>query len=415
MGRKRVLIVGGGYAGVSAAALLCCQFEVTLLDPKTFFEPAPMAPHSLVVPASAPATLVDFPAAWHPKQGLLVGLTSNGARGTATLQSGEAREFDYALLATGSSYPGAIKPPVDQLTDRAARLKAVSDVGRQVAAAAAVVVVGGGSVGIEVAAEVAERFPGKKVTLVCSGGLLERMDGRARDFAAAWLLKHGVEVLTGERISDWGGLGDGAPAPATLRTASGREISGDIVFKCVGVRPATALFAGSLSAEQRAPNGSIAVEPTLQVRGWRNVFAAGDCTNTPEEKTAAFAGVAATVAAGNIIVLHAGKELKTYPEGTFGGLLPPMAGGFTLGASAGVLQIGSNVQTGAGPAKAKGVINWLFARIAHGSRFWAWLYGNMRVVMVKSMTREARKAAARKEAAAAHGTAAVGAAAPAAA
>lgn len=35
MGRKRVLVVGGGYAGISATALLCCKFDVTLLDPKT--------------------------------------------------------------------------------------------------------------------------------------------------------------------------------------------------------------------------------------------------------------------------------------------------------------------------------------------------------------------------------------------
>lgn len=56
----------------------------------SFFEPAPAAPHSLVVPGSAPATLVDYPAAWHPKQGLLVGLTCDGTSGTATLQEGAA-------------------------------------------------------------------------------------------------------------------------------------------------------------------------------------------------------------------------------------------------------------------------------------------------------------------------------------
>lgn len=37
------------------------------------------------------------------------------------------------------------------------------------------------------------------------------------------------------------------------------------MFKCVGVKPATALFAGSLSVQQQAPNGAVAVEPTLQV------------------------------------------------------------------------------------------------------------------------------------------------------
>ena len=42
------------------------------------------------------------------------------------------------------------------------------------------------------------------------------------------------------------------------------------VFKCVGVKPATALFAASLSTAQLARGGSVAVEPTLQVSadGW---------------------------------------------------------------------------------------------------------------------------------------------------
>ena len=119
----------------------------------------------------------------------------------------------------------------------------------QVEAAETIVVVGGGSVGVEIAAEVAERHPSKKargrrrppapaasrracwpalspavlpvrdsplppgilqVTLVCSGALLARMDAKAQAFAADWLQKHGVEVLTGERIRwGWGRGGDG--------------------------------------------------------------------------------------------------------------------------------------------------------------------------------------------------------------
>lgn len=46
----------------------------------------------------------------------------------------------------------------------------------------------------------------------------------------------------------------------------------------------------------------------------------------------------------------------------------------------------------------QGMISWVFTRIARGSRFWAWFYGNLRVVMVKSCTREAWKAAAQKAA-----------------
>ena len=70
----------------------------------------------------------------------------------------------------------------------------------QIEAAATVVVVGGGSVGVEIASEVAEAHPDKRVTLVCGEGLLGRMDPKAGEFAAQWFKEHGVEVLVGERI-----------------------------------------------------------------------------------------------------------------------------------------------------------------------------------------------------------------------
>ena len=54
--------------------------------------------------------------------------------------------------------------------------------------------------GVEIASEVAEAHPGKKVTLVCGEGLLGRMDPKAGEYAAQWFKKHGVEVLVGERI-----------------------------------------------------------------------------------------------------------------------------------------------------------------------------------------------------------------------
>lgn len=76
---------------------------------------------------------------------------------------------------------------------------------------------------------------------------------------------HGFYLLSCPLRSDWGGLTDGNPAAATLTTTKGEKISADLVFKCVGVRPATALYAASLQGPgQLSRSGAIAVEPTLQ-------------------------------------------------------------------------------------------------------------------------------------------------------
>ncbi|PRW60282.1 NADH dehydrogenase [Chlorella sorokiniana] len=413
--RKRVLLVGGGFAGLSAARELSAthQYDVTLVDPKDYFCYVPAAPVNFLEGASAARSLVPFPTLPGVtfKQGLLTGITTDGTTGEATLQSGEKLAFDYALLATGSVYASGVKPLADVLVTRVQRLQQFADIGSKIEKAASVLIVGGGPVGIEVAAEILHHFPAKKVRLVCAHStLLDRMDPQAKEYAAKWLHQNGVDVVTGKRISDWGGLTDGDPGPATLTTTTGERISADLVFKCVGVRPATALYAASLQGPgQLSGSGAVAVEPTLQVVGWRNVFAVGDCNTVKEEKTAALAGVAAKVAAQNIVLLDAGKELQRYPDSVFGGPAP-MVGGFTLGPKAGVMQMGSTVQAGGAPAKFKAMFGWIFVRMVAGSRWWGWVYKQMVKQMVSGLTKDVRKS---KEAAAAAQAANGAAAAPA--
>ncbi|KAI7835805.1 hypothetical protein COHA_010295 [Chlorella ohadii] len=340
--RPRVVVVGAGFAGLAAARELSKThaYEVTVVDPKDYFCYVPAAPVNFVEGESA---------------------------------SGETLAFDYALLATGSVYASGVKPPADVLLTRTQRLKQFADIRAKIDKAASVLIVGGGPVGVEVAAEILHRFPAKKVRLVCAHStLLDRMDPQAKEFAAKWLHQNGVEVVTGMRISDWGGLTDGNPAAATLTTTKGEKISADLVFKCVGVRPATALYAASLQGPgQLSRSGAIAVEPTLQVVGWQNVFAVGDCNTVKEEKTAALAGVAARVAAQNIVLLDAGKELQRYPEC--------------------VMQMGSNVQAGTAPARFKAFFGWVFVRMVAGSGFWSWVYRQMVKQWLGMLVKDVRK------------------------
>lgn len=200
-----------------------------------------------------------------------------------------------------------------------------------------------------------------------------------------------------------------------------------MVFKCVGVKPATEPLAASLGAQRLAPGGAVAVEPTLQVVGWPNVFAAGDCNAMRDEKTAALAGLTGQLVARQILALEAGKPLATYPDGAgrgglrrpgacrllsphphpldlplhphadlFGGM-PPLVGGFTLGASDGVMQMGSTVQTGGTPARLKSIFSWLLLRVAGGSRWWGWVYRKIQGALTGAIAAEVKKAQAAQE------------------
>lgn len=70
-----------------------------------------------------------------------------------------------------------------------------------------------------------------------------------------------------------------------------------------------------------------------------------------------------------------------------------MIGGFTLGARAGVMQMGGDVQAGGAPASIKRVISWLSVRVAGGSRLWAFVYRQMTKGLVSGLAKEAKKAA----------------------
>lgn len=63
----------------------------------------------------------------------------------------------------------------------------------------------------------------------------------------------------------------------------------------------------------------------MQVEGQQTVFAVGDCTNTPEEKTALSADLAATCAARNILSLAEGRPASlSFPSSVcFGVPKPP--------------------------------------------------------------------------------------------
>ncbi|XP_049926508.1 apoptosis-inducing factor 2 [Epinephelus moara] len=70
-----------------------------------------------------------------------------------------------------------------------------------------------------------------------------------------------------------------------------------------------------LTAGCLADNGALKVNDHLQVEGFSNVFAVGDCANVNEPKMAYHAGLHATVAVSNIINSLSGKELTSYRTG----------------------------------------------------------------------------------------------------
>jgi hypothetical protein len=208
MPKKTVVIVGLGFAGMRAFRDLNGPFTVIAIDSKDFFEYTPAGPASLVDPEAAEKQwLVPYARnaalAKKFKQGVVVSIVSDGAAGEVTLASGEKVAFDFCVVAAGSTYEVYKADPAAASTkaERVARYGAHRDA---ISGAEGVVIVGGGTVGVETAAAIVEAFPGKPVTVVTAAArLLDRMNTKASDYAAAWLETKapGAKVIYGERIS----------------------------------------------------------------------------------------------------------------------------------------------------------------------------------------------------------------------
>lgn len=67
--------------------------------------------------------------------------------------------------------------------------------------------------------------------------------------------------------------------------------------------------------------GTLKVNDHLQVEGFTNIFAVGDCADVNEPKMAIHAALHADVAVNNIANSVSGKELKSYRTGKTHGRL----------------------------------------------------------------------------------------------
>ena len=306
MTNKRILVVGGGAAGHQIAYQLRNDADVTLVDPKTYWE-VPMAVPRLLVEPNAVAARMRYDSFLGKAQHLHGKVTRLKDRSAdVTLNDGSSRvlDWDYAVIASGSVYMDPlIKAQAATEVDRAAEIASTSARLRE---ASAVVVAGGGPVGVETAAELRETFPNVPVTLVHGGDkLLDRAPHRFPGWAEKALRLAGVDLVLNDLVVD--------PAPGvqpvdgTVRTKNGRFIKADAIVWAGGVKPVTEFVAMSWPAAVQQ-DGQLKVDRYLRLEGHTNVFVAGDITNLPEARLAIIGGLHAKSVVANLKVLITSAE-----------------------------------------------------------------------------------------------------------
>lgn len=313
--RPRVVIVGAGFGGLSAAKRLANKpVDVTIVDRRNhhLFQPllyqvatAALSPADIAAPirsilsgARNVRVLLD--------EVIGVDATNNSIR----LASGCGLEFDWLVLATGArhSYFGrddwaASAPGLKSIEDATAirrnvllaleRAETEPDLERR-QALLTFVIVGGGPTGVEMAGAIAELARQsvsrdfRSITPHCSRVILVEAGERVLPTFPATLSEAarrsledlGVEVLIGAPVSD---LGSG------YVLCRSRLIFAHTVVWAAGVTASSA--AEWLDAEKDA-NGRIFVERDLRVANHERIFAIGDTANAAGSDNRALPAVA---------------------------------------------------------------------------------------------------------------------------
>ena len=171
-------------------------------------------------------------------------------------------------------------------------------------------------------------------------------------YSRAWLGERGVELMGGEPIEK-------IEAESVL-LKSGVKLEADVVYKCVGVMPNTAMLKESPLAQKFGFRDSIEVNDHLQVEGMPRVYCVGDMMShkSRELKLGHTAEVNAHLASHNILNAIHGKPLLTYPNGVTGADTTPKIWCLSLGRYAACLGFNGLVCTGWWVAVVKWMLEW---------------------------------------------------------
>ncbi len=292
MNKPKVVILGGGFGGLAAARALYKSAEVTVVDRHNFQTFLP-----LLYQVSTAGLAADHVA--YPIRGALRKTNIKFRMGSpisidhknneVKLDSSEVLKFDHLIVALGSvsadfgipgvnEYALGMKTVHEALTIRAEIMRRFEDLCRfEDDTKLSISVIGGGPTGVEMAGAIAELIRGPlksdqahaaahiQVSLIEAGPrLLPPFAPSLSERTKKDLEKLGVKIMLNAAVK--------AIEHRKIILKDDSEIKSEITIWAAGVKGSDAMAQLNLPTH----GNRVAVEPTMQVKNYPNVWALGD-------------------------------------------------------------------------------------------------------------------------------------------
>jgi hypothetical protein len=324
MSERRVLIIGGSFAGLCAARALKAHFKVTIVDAKEFFEYTPGILRAYVKPEHLDHLTFTLAPVIEGRMGckFIWGEVTqlDGPKKTAMIKPKftnveEEIDFDYCIIASGCNFgvfhemgeslwfptvhdcarPKGSWPHIDERFLEGRRrhiLEEHESIKALDAKGSSVMIVGAGFIGVEWVTELQYYFPNLKLTIVdflptCLGPL----PAKAAAYCSRYLKKKEIQEVYSIKY---------APKEQAFWDTCKLPKGVDKEYVCVGVK-ASSYFMPKDCLSEKGPGGGgwILMNMNLGVKnkageawgvdeqGYPRVFAVGDCNYgcvEPEDK-----------------------------------------------------------------------------------------------------------------------------------
>lgn len=312
---KKIVIVGGGIAGktVAAGLLKNNSVEITLIEPKEYMEVPFAQLRALVEPKDFSESIRK------PYSLLLPGINHIRQRASGLkdkqllLEDGKTLDYDFLIIATGSSFINWPYLNSSEIEMKKRQLE-VENENKKLQKATTITIIGAGAVGVELAGEIAYKWPDKKIELINGGPrILSALDEKMSVRTTELLEDLGVKISVNQKMKQ--------DSQDIWMDSDGEKVNSDLIYPTLGASIQSNWLANSL---ERTERGAVKVDKQLRALGKDNIFVIGDINDVPEIKLGALAAQQAAVVVKNIkaILKGSGSKLKVYPPSKPISLIP---------------------------------------------------------------------------------------------